>query len=238
MRSEFIISNLKKRIANLRFQTEYFVFVYGSMAYGDDNDCSDIDLMMIVNGDPREYFPDIMQILHDVSTEYECSLDCEIPYVRKLVISSQEARSAVSGGSFYTVDGAFHLPPVEKSDLFLSSPHMVGRLIVNAIGGTNRFIAGSWNFYEEMNNSARDILVKLMFELYHDEDMTPADLVRRLISDGKYEGEHYLGFKRKGDQEMLLIAIFERHLERMANERRISKSGDAFQWGSASSGPV
>jgi len=179
-------------------QYDHFVCVYGSCASGYYCGTSDIDVFIFVEQYNVEILTKSIDFLTDLHVQCRLNIDNEVPYANKLVVSYQDVVHAINLRPFFNANGECYVPPIEKTEKFLSSKEIRWRLILNALTSPHRFISGNKEKYLFFKVEAEKSITRLSYKLMNTPGPTLDDLVRRLLFGvhGE-EGEMYLGYKNE-----------------------------------------
>lgn len=200
---------LKKHFGN----RNHFVCVYGSHASSCFTDKSDIDMFIAVDKYDAEDFKKTLSFFLDLHQRSGLSLDDEVPHKNKLIVTYEDIEKAISLQAFEKHGKYYHIPPVIKNDIFLSSPQVRWRLILNALTSPHFCIAGNYNTYENYKKQAEKSLLILAKNLTRKNNPTNEDIIKSLFTGEKgEEGEWYLGYKKgHGEVEQYIKNLVSRN---------------------------
>ncbi|KAI1073646.1 hypothetical protein F5B20DRAFT_566323 [Whalleya microplaca] len=139
-------------------------------------------------------------------------VDAEVPFDRKLVVSSSFALKAAEGNGIKIVDGSI-------------------RLILNVLTTPSRVISGSAAMLSELVAKAEDTLVRILAQVNRGEASleeatfpNAQTFVRLAMSDGERSGEDYLGYKDRATVALRLSDIFlDARKKSLEQQERITK---------------
>jgi predicted nucleotidyltransferase len=175
---------------------DYFVCVYGSMASGHQNARSDIDLMAFAKHQSMRDFIFLFDNLVLLHRHMNLTLDAEVPYRNKLLVSYRDVDAAVRLTCFPRRDGHRSVPPIRKSKRFLASRAMRLRLILNVLTSPHELIAGSRASYDTYRERAEQAICKLALDLAYPKSVPPASHLDKLLyGECGQEGELHLGYR-------------------------------------------
>ena len=180
---------------------DHFSCVYGSYASKHHTDKSDMDMFIAMEAVEDGDLERTKDFLIDLHVRHGLSLDDEVPYENKLIVSYEDVRNALDLLSFVKVGARYRIPPIEKEEKFLASPEVRWRLILNALTSPHEFIYGNQETYADFKVGAERAIVRLARGLTKDDTPTPTELLESLFSgvNGE-EGEMYLGYKKERDE--------------------------------------
>ena len=176
---------------------DHFVCVYGSYASGHYTTKSDIDLFIAAEHHGQDEFERARDTVRELHRAFGLPLDDEVPYENKLIVSYDDVRGAIALHPFINEDG-YAVPPVEKSEEFLSSRAIRLRLILNALTTPHVCISGNVQLFDSFKGEAEQALVVLAHGLLKKTPASHSELVMVLIQGTEGEnGEMYLGYKKE-----------------------------------------
>lgn len=193
--SEVIIERLQKALQLHFANRAYFAVTYGSYASGCQTSASDIDFFVAVEQSQKEDLDALVLLLKDLEQEYAITLDTEVPYENKLLVSFIDLDHAVALDAFALDGTSAVVPSIQKEKTFLSSPQIRWRLILNALTTPHIMIAGNSDIYQRYRLSA-EAAVRDLSKLLTGNTELLEERVRALITskDGA-TGEMFLGYK-------------------------------------------
>jgi predicted nucleotidyltransferase len=210
--TEFMILEIsdfcKKELAN----SDFFTCIYGSFATGDNGSTSDLDILFATDIYTESQFNLIRDFVLKLRTKYSLTIDEEIPYKNKLLLSYSDILHSSQITCFNTeTDGLYKISPIQDSYEYLSSKEARDRLLLNIFTTPNIFITGNRVKYDQFKLLMEKSLFKLIYGLLkNDKNITKEDLYNKLVFDesGK-KGRSYLGYKteRKLVQAHILSLI-------------------------------
>ncbi|KAI0000602.1 pyridoxal phosphate-dependent transferase [Xylariaceae sp. FL0662B] len=217
-----VITKLDILLEEALGQTEYAAVLYGSSATYESVILSDIDLMVFVPdlvASDMSIRKALQAVFLSVMAEAGVLIDAEVPFDRKLVISSSFALKAAGGKGIKIVDG--RITSILKTPQYLASDEMLERLILNVLTTPSRVISGSTTMLTDLTVRAEDTLVRIIAqanpgELSRDaiSALDAQKFVRLAMSDGRRSGEDYLGYKNRDVVALNLNNVFMNVLQR------------------------
>ncbi|RMY20406.1 hypothetical protein D0867_04021 [Hortaea werneckii] len=179
---------------------EYVALVYGSGAGSKQVMLSDIDLMVFVE-DSFELTTDrknaFEQAFRRIMKEESVQIDAEVSFDRKLLIPLSFAEHAATGAYLHEVDN--DVVQIVKSQEYLSSDELIGRLVFNVLTVPHEHLCGSSILLDAARRTAGATLVRLIDRVSDSRRPLACDnFVRRALANeaGKF-GEAYLGYKNR-----------------------------------------
>jgi predicted nucleotidyltransferase len=178
---------------------DHFVCVYGSYASGDSTLASDLDVFVAIGNHEVGDYKKVSNFLIDLQIRYGLSLDNEVPFKNKLLVSYEDVQDAIALKSFAQNGISYRVPIVEKKKEFLSSPEMRWRLILNALTSPNECVCGNKAVYTRSKINAEKSLIRLARGLTTAIEMPTIDEIFEVLTSGTNEekGEMYLGYKKE-----------------------------------------
>lgn len=175
---------------------KYFVCIYGSYANNNANFDSDLDLFIAIESKNQEFFDNLKNFIITLHKNNNLQLDNEVPYENKLLVSYEEARSAVNLQGLKVEKDHIIVPKIEKNSSFLASSEVKKRLIFNALTSPHIFLGNDKESYDLLKKTAETNLGLLAFELSGYQKETEKLIEVLLVSKDGNEGEMYLGYKK------------------------------------------
>lgn len=191
--SNLIIQELADSIELQFSNRQYFACVYGSYAYNCHTFDSDIDFFVAVTELKPTDTQKMIDVMKFLAEKYNLGLDAEVPYENKLVVSLDDLNHMAALDAFDLDSNNQTVPTVKKDEIFLSSPEIRWRLLMNALTTPHLFIAGNQNFYSAQRERAEYALRDLANYLAPSD---PTQKIERLfVNPDGVAGEMYLGYK-------------------------------------------
>ena len=192
---------------------DHFVCVYGSYASGHHTEKSDMDMFIAIEAHDEEDFKRVRDFLIDLHIRYGLSLDDEVPYENKILVSYEDVQHAIALDSFIKNGERYQVPLVKKDQGFLASLEIRWRLILNALTSPHEYLYGNKESYTTFKTSAEKSIVRLARGLIRNGESTPKGLLTVLMVGASGEdGEMYLGYKKeRGAVIEYLENIIKRH---------------------------
>ena len=211
---------LIKSYLEIKFHNKnYFAFIYGSFAYGVETSNSDLDLMIAIDKITRIEKRDFIKYILDIHNRFYLKIDEEVPHDKKLLVNFKLFEKGLSGGGFKLSGEKIIIPEIRKEKVFLESDEVIMRLALNSISGNNIFICGNKNLYELYKKKSIENILKLIISINYLDKFTIEDLIENMISNGSYEGELYLGYKRKLPVINYFKSIFSKFLQELVAKK-------------------
>ncbi|MGR6001827.1 aminotransferase [Bacillus cereus] len=190
--SKQILNNMRQYIDS---ENMLLTLVYGSQSWNYFNKKnSDIDMMFIVkNKQPemqQQLIADFMKL--NISLNYE--LDTEVPYENKLVISLDDVLKALEGIAFQQ-SNTLTIQPIQKTEKFLNSTTIKYRLILSAFTTNPLLLSGEVELFVTITQLAFLVILNVIIIHYKRDYFTIQDLLEKILTNGIYSGEDYLGYK-------------------------------------------
>lgn len=182
-----------------------FSLIYGSFVYNGRN-TSDIDYITIVDNFSEHEMTKLIRFTEELHKKYNLPIDNEVPYGNKLLMTKENFESAIRGEGFKFVNGQYHIPPIVKTPVFLSSIEMAKRLALNAITTPNIFLFGDREYYLKSKELAFRTIVKVVGSAKKLINVNLDDFIHILIGKGKEEGEMFLGYKDFPEVKSYLVS--------------------------------
>lgn len=225
-----ILSDLSTRIDDLMKNKNYLALVYGSSVYKDNPFKSDVDVLIAVKDSycTVSLRTKLKKIVTDIHKKYNLPIDDEIPFSQKLLVPFSEIDKAISCCGMDAVNGRVIIKPVEKTKSFLSSRCMKLRLIHNALTTCGMVLCGNTKKYFALRKKAMKTLIWMLAHQLPRGGFAFADLLKVLYSDGKNEGEYYLGYKKNALVSNLLENEVRDFFYEMIKENQIIKVGELY----------
>jgi len=187
----------KKYLSHL----DYFICVYGSYAAESYNSKSDIDLFIMARKYDKADFERIRDFVIDLHICNNLTLDNEVPYENKLVMSYEDIESAIALDSFIKKGNSYSIPTVKKNKTFLSSKEIRWRLLLNALTSPHIYLCGNKQKYFEFKDRAEKAVIILANGLMQKDNPTIDDKINVLFSGvNNEEGKMYLGYKKEQEE--------------------------------------
>lgn len=200
---ELLFSNLKLAFDTHFEARQYFAVAYGSSAYGAAHAKSDLDIFIATESPNQHDRAVLTDLIIEAHTSHNLGLDDEVPYENKLVVSFDDVAQAIALTPFPSTENGRFVPPVVKSEEFLSSHPVRLRLLLNALTTPHLLIGGDEAIYAEFKAGAENAIVTLGTELSNSSSPSNEDILQVLLVGSRGEsGEEYLGYKRDRAQIM------------------------------------
>lgn len=211
-------------------ENNFFSCVYGSYINGDYDHNSDIDLFVAVKSPSKKDFIFIKKLIVDIHKKYKLSLDAEVPYENKLIISYLGVNEAVYLGGFdINKNGFLKIPKIIKTKEFLSSIQIKHRLIFNALTSPHIFLCGDRKKYLFYKNIAEKNIFLLSLLLNNNKSFVLNDILDKLFeSKDGYSGEMYLGYKRYDSIILKLKNILHKQTNLLIAKNLIIKEANNY----------
>ncbi|KAK3944993.1 pyridoxal phosphate-dependent transferase [Diplogelasinospora grovesii] len=195
----------------------YAAVLYGSSAYDQAALLSDIDLMVFAPDAVIAGAVGLRTAVHSaflsVMAEEGIMVDAEVPFERKLLVSTALADAASTGGGITVESGS--IVGIRRTRDYLASDEMLQRLVFNVLTTPSRVISGDPEILVGLAAKAETTLVRLIGAINPGQfslaayDANHAETFTRLaISDGRRYGEDYLGYKDRSGVALKLNRIF------------------------------
>ena len=178
--------------------------IYGSCALAVENPTSDVDVIFVVLDEEERDAISVtaereLLLLH---SRYGLTVDTEVPFANKLVVTKANCASATTLGGFPGSAGVrlghLCIGPLEKSPAYLASLPMRLRLILNILTTPNIFVAGNAGYYQELLTDGYAGLARLALCLAGEKQPSVNNLVSALLKGSTApfpEGEFFLGYR-------------------------------------------
>lgn len=185
----------------------YICWVYGSFASNQNTSSSDIDFFVACEHPSMALFDKVRAVLDQVSQKHLLTIDAEVPFENKLLVSFDDVMRATKLEPFLTPAG-YNVSPIQKSDDFLASAAMRQRLIFNSLTTPHEYVSGDWLRYVRFRFQAEHSLVTLVAALQTGNQTSIDEAIQTLLSDdNENSGEMYLGYKDKSSVRAYLAYI-------------------------------
>lgn len=192
-----LISFLKEQFRERNF----FVCVYGSYVSGHYSETSDMDIFIAVEKQNADDFGKVINYFIALCARNNLKLDDEVPHKNKLIISYDDVQEALFLKPFIKKGQRYHVPPVVKDRVFLESPEIRWRLILNALTSPHVCVCGDVKKYNIFKANAEKAIMQLAYGLSDAEVPTESEIIAVLLSGSNgEEGEMYLGYKKERQQ--------------------------------------
>lgn len=196
--STLIIHEINNFAENYFNDRKHAVCLYGSVACDASTDKSDIDLFIATDEVSKKDSDSIRNYIVDLHQRLGITLDDEVPFENKLVVTYEDVEMATSLHGLEQNDGKIFIPPIQKNPEFLGSYEVRLRLLFNALTTPNVVIGNDAERLSILKEKAEYNLLLLALNNIHRLYFSVQDLIESLLSgkEGE-EGEMYLGYKRK-----------------------------------------
>lgn len=214
-----LFSEFKLWIREFLSGKSYFCIIYGSSAFENTLFESDIDVMIFLEDSfaTKENKDKITKKVMELHKKYNLPIDDEVPFSKKLLIPFSFLDKVITGFGF-EIDGLkLSVPDIVKSKEFLASDELLSRLCLNVITTKNIILSGEFDIFYNYREVATEFLISLILSNYNWLPSFEA-LIEKLYSDGKREGEAYLGYKNGPDLDFHL-----KHLIPMVGKKMIER---------------
>lgn len=191
---------------------DYFGCIYGSCTNGTRHERSDIDFCCATDG----YSEKELRLLIWYITEYyarnKLLLDEEVPFANKLLATYEEVISAVYMSWFELRDSRFVIPRIQKDSVFLSSPEIKKRLLLNILTTPHFVFGNNFGEYNTLRDAAEKGILLLAIDLIDKIKFQINELIEVLTISKEWEvGEMYLWYKRN---KIVVLQYLERFIRR------------------------
>lgn len=196
---------------------DFFVFIYGSYATSHFTQESDLDIVFATETYNDVDFDRIQDFVFSQHAKYRLTIDQEVPYRNKLLVTYEDIVQAASLDVFgVTEDGRFLIPEITDDIDFLASQDARKRLLLNAMTTPHVLIHGNQEAYGSLRTACEKAIVRLARGMGNAALMSSSDLLASLLNqheDGS-SGRAYLGYKEER-QEVIdhLEQVIVRHSE-------------------------
>ncbi len=225
------LSSIKEEIGNF-YNSEFgedllFVIIYGSWAFGMNENCSDIDVVGVCSKHNSKQLENTISFIKTIHKKYNLALDEEVPYDRKVLVTGKFCENAINGKGFIKEDKII-IQPVVKNFEFLSSEKMAMRLFLNAITTKNIFCTGNYQVYSSIRHSALINCVRIFYSTWETNRLSVNDFVKNLISWRNKSGQEYLGFEDDIRVKSYLNDQFTKTFNFLEKEGYLTKDGGTY----------
>lgn len=194
-------------------EKDYFSCLYGSQAYGVSTEKSDIDVMFAVKNEADVDLSELIRCVVDFHVSHQISLDHEVPYENKILITYDELEKAVNLGGFAVSDDRIVIPEIVKTAEFLSTPAVKMRLALCALTSPHVVFGNNSEKYQTHKQLAERNIVLLAIDLVHDDTFSREAILDVLLNGKNGEtDEMYLGYKKYPVVLEYLRSLIERQL--------------------------
>jgi predicted nucleotidyltransferase len=207
-----------------------YLCVYGSSVYEKDCNKSDIDLFVVT--DARDFaLSGLVNFVNSLHETHEREIDVEVPYANKVLYTSNEINQATSYSGFTVNGSVITIPPIEKTQEYLSSPAVKARLALNALTTPHLVIGKNYTKYNAARSRAEKAVTLLSAQLTKQPEFTVDDMYDALsFDDCGNTGEMFLGYKVEHHiVEKYLRELLYYRVERLVNENILEKSDESYR---------
>lgn len=193
-----------------------FACVYGSAVTGQNTQHSDIDFFVALENKGPAEIAALVKFAEKFHQDRGLGIDEEVPYQNKVCVSFSEMHAAANLQGLALQDNRILVPPVIKTNQFLSSVEVKLRLIFNALTVPHDVSRETAEYISAREKSERSLFL-LAVDLAERKGLN-VDKVSNLVdvlladSDG-IDGESYLGYKPSEPVIRRLEAILQNQLE-------------------------
>lgn len=184
--------------SNYFVDRDYFICIYGSYVNGHADENSDVDLLVASTDFTKRDLDNIKKFVISFHKKHNLSLDNEVPYDVKLLITYRELNDAINLKGFkYDKNGDLEIPKVEKNKDFLESYEVKLRLALNALTSPHIMLGNDNKSYERIKARAEKAIYKLANDLVGNKPNKTNEAILNVLLYGQdtEEGEMYLGYK-------------------------------------------
>lgn len=207
---------------------KFFCMVYGSHAYAQVGNNSDFDFMIVTSNISPGRIKRTTKFAKNLHQKFGISLDNEIRYEDKLIISCELIELACEGHGFKNHLGQWYIPEIVKTKSCLTSFWLRLRFLHGLMVHCNHFLIGDRDYYEYIRMKAAENLLKAICSAQKIESLTPDELVSVFMKHGEYTGDYYLGFRKGLIPETYLKSMSYSLLDGLVAKGHIEKKGDIY----------
>lgn len=225
MEVEDIIKKYSELIQDEFSSADLTLILYGSTVYGVRT--SDLDLCFISDDKFDDVqFQKLRKMTIQFHEEFKFKIDEEIAYEDKLVYQKSFIEEAITNLPFPMIDGKYYIPPIEKTNDFLTSSDMKKRLLLNIFTVKRQILFGDEELVDYYSRIAWENIIKVVISYCELNDFDIDTFVNLLYEDpfNGNKGEMYLGYKDNltGKMEYLKNAVSESLIE-LENQHKLVK---------------
>ncbi len=223
---------IKKEIGNF-YSKEFgkdllFVIIYGSWAFGLNDNNSDVDVVGICLKYTKKQMRNTISFIKKLHKKYMLEFDEEVPYENKLLATPEFVKDAVLGKGFEKNNGKIIIQPIVKTREFLSSDKMAMRLLLNALTTKGIFCGGKYEIYSETKKKALKNCVRIFYSAWSINEATLGSFVRDLIKKDSRSGQFYLGFDDNPKVEKYLTNVFDKTFKSLLKKDYLKRDYNKF----------
>lgn len=180
----------------------YFVCIYGSYATSHFRADSDLDIVFAADSYNPTAFEDIKDFVVSQHVRHGLTIDEEVPYSNKLLVTYQDVSDAASLDVFSKNDtGEYVVPEIKDDTEFLGSPDARKRLLLNAFTTPHVFVCGDKTVYEGLKRKCEYALVRLARGMSKIALPSEIDILETLLTSPEGNGGRaHLGYKGERDE--------------------------------------
>lgn len=206
---------------------KYFCIIYGSYAYGQENQESDFDFMIVAGNISPGRIDRCIRFAKKIHKELKTS-DEEVRYEHKVLISCEFMELACDGNGFKNHEGHWFIPKINKTPEILTSIWFRLRFLHALMVHCNHFVLGDKEYYEALRFKAAINLLKAVCSARKIDIVTAEELFSLFMTHGKDTGDYYLGFRDNIVSSAYLRTMCKFLLETLADQKIIHKNDNVY----------
>jgi|GEM_PF-4179976 len=181
---------------------DYFVCIYGSYATSHFRDESDLDIVFAAECYDPTIFDNIRDFVISQHVRHRLTIDEEVPYNNKLLVTYQDIKDAASLDMFNKDDaGKYTVTEIKDDAEFLGSRDARKRLLLNVFSTPHVFVYGDKTTYEGLRTDCERALIRLARGISGAIMPSETDVLETLLASPEGSGGRaHLGYKGEQDE--------------------------------------